>query len=301
MVESRALWKSVVMLGCVLGISLCVGSVCFADDPAERARAVVSGPAPEAVEGTVVIPPLGDLLFIGTSQNSTDPTSTLNDVFTVDPMTDTSASVATGVQVWGATADIANQRVLFTRSSGNGSGDQLFEVPYAGGDPASVGLIMDPTGAPMRIDGLAISGGVLYGTNADALNNGLYSIDWGTLVATQVGAFADSISGIDADPDTGVIYGVNDTTGQLVTLSPTGTITPVINYPAGFSDIDGIAVGNGIVYLVADEAGPIPAYDIAGAAYGTPLTSPFTSADVFSGAAYAVGVIPVELQSFYVE
>jgi hypothetical protein len=55
------------------------------------------------------------------------------------------------------------------------------------------------------------------------------------------------------------------------------------------TDIDGIAVGGGIAYLVTDEAGTIPVYDLVAGSYGTPLTSPFTTADVFSAAAIAVG------------
>ncbi len=86
--------------------------------------------------------------------------------------------------------------------------------------------------------------------------------------------------------------GTNDTTGQLVAISTLGAITNVIAYPAGMVDIDGLAVGNGIAYLVTDEAGAFPVYDNAGGPFGAALTSPFTAADTFSGAAFAgVGAI----------
>jgi hypothetical protein len=256
-------------------------------EPAEDASANVddgTGPVPI----TMGVPQLDGLLFIGTSRNSSDPTNTLNDVFTVDPVSDSAVSVLTGVQTWGATADPANSRVLFTRSSGTASGDELFEVPYAGGTPTSVGIIT-MGGSGFRIDGLAISGGVLYGSYAGGSLNGLYEIDWGTLEATLVGSYSDSISGIDADPDTGIIYGVNDTIGAIVTIDTAGVTTFLDFYPAGLGDIDGIAVGGGIAYLVTDEAGDIPVYDLAAGSYGTPLTSPFTAADTFSAAAIAVG------------
>ena len=285
--------KSGVVVGCLLALGLCIGTVSSAADSDELATAIVSGYVPGPTDQPEAFPPLADVLVVGTSQNSPDPSATLNDVFTVDPATNGSASVATGVGVWGATADQENERILFTRSStqATGFGDELFEVPFAGGDPVSLGIITDVTGLPFRVDGLAVSGGVLYGTNAGGgTTNGFFAIDWSTLIISGFVGYADSISGIDADPDTGVIYGVNDSTGQLVTLSTGGAISTVIAYPAGLTDIDGIAVGDGKAFLVTDESGSIPVYDIATGVFETPLTSPFTSADVFSGAAYAGAV-----------
>jgi hypothetical protein len=264
------------------------------DEMAETAWAPApAGPSSVVGEATRA---LDQLLFVGTASNSNTPTGTLNDIFTVDPSSDTAASLLSGYQVWGATADVANERVLFTRASGLtppagqiGGGDELFAVPYAGGTPVSLGRIT-LGGEGFRIDGLAISGGILYGVNAGGgVENGLYTIDWATLVATLVSLHTDSISGIDADPDTGVIYGVDDTTGQIVTITTNGTIANVAAYPAGISDIDGIAVGGGHAYLVTDESGTFPVFNLVGSSYGTPLTSPFTSADTFSGGAFAVG------------
>lgn len=284
------------ILVALAGLSLLLGAAAFAQGPDEADVALSAitppGPADPITEGGGAIE---GLLFMGTSQNSNVPTDTLNDIYTVDPNTDVSASILSNTQVWGATADPAGQRVLFTRASGLtpppgqiGGGDELMEVPYGGGPPTALGRIT-LAGEGLRIDGLALSGGVLYGANAGAgADNGLYTIDLNTLVATLAGAYGDSISGIDADPDTGTIYGVNDSTGQLVELSTTGTITNVAAYPVGFSDIDGIAVGGGFAYLVTDEAQAISVYDLINDVFVTPLTSPFASADVFSGAAYAV-------------
>ncbi len=268
-------------------LSLCLCHMAFAQGDEDLSAGVSPGSGPSPI--TLGVGELDGLLFIGTSQNSSDPAGTVNDVFTVDPATDTSTSILSDVGVWGATADYANERVLFTRSSGAGFGDELFAVPFAGGVPTSVGLITDGAGAPRRIDGLAISGGVLYGSVADAVSNGIHSIDMGTLVATQVGAFGDSISGIDADPDTGIIYGVNDSTGNLVTVGTDGTITNVAAYPGGFADIDGLAVGGGFAYLVTDESQDISVYDLGAGTYGPSLTSPFTSPDVFSAGAIVIG------------
>jgi hypothetical protein len=275
------------VVACSVGL-LCLSAVStFADDESAVGVAVAgaAGP-PAAVQG---VPALDDLLFVGTSQNINVSTGTLNDVFSVDPGTDSSNSLLFGVQVWGATADPANSRVLFTVSSGltvNG-GDNLFELPYAGGLPTLVGQIA--TAGGLRVDGLAVSCGRLYGYNAaGGVENGFYSIDLTTLAATPIALLPDSISGIDADPDTGAIYGVNDTTGQLVRISSAGQVTNVAPYPVGLVDIDGLAVGGGFAYLVTDEAGAIAVYDLGAGAYVSPLTSPFTAADIFSGAAYAI-------------
>lgn len=279
----------------IFGLGLILsGAVVAQEDEASAATETVTPPGP-ADPITRGVPALEGLLFVGTSQNTNDPTATLNDIFTVDPDTDMSASALSAVQVWGATADPANQRVLFTRASGLtppmgqiGGGDELMEVPYSGGAPVAIGRIT-LGGEGFRVDGLALSGGVLYGVNAGAgADNGFYTIDMGTLEATSVSLFTDSISGLDADPDTGTIYGTNDTTGQLVSIATDGTITNVAAYPAGITDIDGLAVGNGFAYLITDESQPISVYDLTNDVYDTDLTSPFASADVFSGGAYAV-------------
>ncbi len=278
---------------CIGVVLLSVGSAAFAQGVDEAAATSRSdgGTEPIAIEG--VVPPLNGLLFVGTATNVNDPAGTLNDVFRVDPSDNTSASILTGVQVWGATADEVGLRVLFTRASGLippvgeiGGGDELFSVSFAGGSPVSLGRIVDGAGEGFRIDGLAMSGGVLYGVNAGAgAGNGLYTIDLTTFLATPVALFLDSISGLDADPATGIIYGTNDTTGQLVTISAAGVITNLAAYPGGVTDVDGLAVGDGFAYLVTDEGGTFPVYDIVGAAFVAPLTSPFAAADTFSGGA----------------
>ncbi len=241
-------------------------------------------PAPQIIEG---VSPITGQLFVGTALN---PTGSSNDIFLIDPETDTSTNAAAG-NVWGATVDFANGRVLFTSSAGSSNGDQLWEVPLEGGAPTSLGTIIDSgDDLPQRIDGLAISNGTLYGSYAGSTaEDGLWEIDMDTLVATSIATWPDSISGIDADSATGTIYGVNDTTLELVTIETNGTITPVAAYPDGFSDIDGLAVGRGFAYLVTAAPGDFPVYDLVNDVYVTSLTSPFTAIDTFSGAAIAVG------------
>lgn len=235
-------------------------------------------------------------IFAGTSSNANDPTGTLNDVFSIDVATDTGSSILSLNGVWGATADPENERMLFTQSSGLpppsgqlGGGDNLMAVPYAGGAPVLLGRIVDGAGDGFRVDGLAMRNGVLYAAAATAgAANGLHTIDLQTFLATEVALFADSISGIDADPLSCVIYGTNDTTGQVVTLGTDGVITDLIAYPAGIADIDGLAVGGGFAYLVTDESQEISVLNLTTLTYETALTSPFAMADTFSGAGIAL-------------
>ncbi len=239
-------------------------------------------------------PDISEALFVGTSTNNNTPAGTLNDVFAVD-LSNTAQSILSANGVWGATADPENERILFTQSSGSeppvgtvGGGDNLLAQPYTGGSPSLLGRIT-LAGAGLRIDGLALRNGRLYGFNAgNAVDNGFYQIDLNTFEATLIAANADSISGLDADPKTCIIYGTNDTTGQVVRIAPNGSTFDLAAYPVGINDIDGIAVGNGYAYLVTDENQDIAVLNLSTLLYETPLSSPFTAADTFSAGALAV-------------
>ncbi len=110
------------------------------------------------------------------------------------------------------------------------------------------------------------------------------------------------IGGLAYDSVGGVLYGTDDgANDSLVRINNDGTLTVVAAYPAGETDIDGLAYGDGKLYLVTDQPGDIYVYDIAGAAYGTPLTNPWTTSETFSAGAYGTGLVPVLLQSLTVE
>ncbi len=109
------------------------------------------------------------------------------------------------------------------------------------------------------------------------------------------------IGGLAVDTTTGDLYGTDDGSGSIVRINNDGTLTVVAAYPAGQTDIDGLAYGNGKLFLVIDEPGDIFVYDIASGLYETPLTNPWTTSEIFSGGAFGSGLIPVELQSFDVE
>ncbi len=218
----------------------------------------------------------------------------VNDTFIVESQSGASVSLLTGVPFWGSAYDPVGNRVLYTSSGGTTDGADLSAIDVDTGVSSPVGTITANT-FEIRIDGLAMSNGVLYGVNqfADANNaSGMYSIDLGTLEATFVAALPDgAVSGIGADPTTGIIYAVDDTAAQVQQIDLDGTITNLAAYPAGYTDVDGLAVGYGVAYLVADEAQDIVPLDLSSLTYGTPITTPFTAADTFSGGAFVHDVI----------
>ncbi len=232
--------------------------------------------------------PGGFPLIVGTSLN---PTGTSHDLHEGDVVGNTFNPLGLNNSVGGATYDAANNRVLFTSSDGSNNIDQLYEWVVGNPSATNLGTLMDAAGGPQRIDGLAMSGGVLYGAYAgNDADDGLWTIDPTTLLATSIYPYSNSISGIDADPNTGTIYGVDDSTGNLVSIDPAGSMAVIAAYPAGQTDIDGLAVGDdGRAYLVTDEPGSFYVYNLGTNSYETPLTNPWSSADTFSGAAFIGG------------
>ena len=101
---------------------------------------------------------------------------------------------------------------------------------------------------------------------------------------------------------TTLLYGVNDssTGGQGRGLYEIDTNAQATTfrapYPANETDIDGLACYNGLAYYVIDQPGLFYIYDIAtGNQVGT-LTSPWTTSEIFSAAAY-VPSGPVSIES----
>ncbi len=145
--------------------------------------------------------------------------------------------------------------------------------------------------------GLAWANGGLY-SSRNIANEAIYSIDLTTQVATVLFDYADAdydFGGLAYNPDDGLFYGTNDDAtpngSGLYSIDAFGggAITLVTPYPAGETDIDGLAVGNGVAYLVEDEAGmSIHPYDLVGGAYLPDLMSPMQTSEVFSGAAFVV-------------
>jgi hypothetical protein len=85
----------------------------------------------------------------------------------------------------------------------------------------------------------------------------------------------------------------------LFRINTDGTGTPIAPYPAGETDIDGLTISTDrIAYWIIDQPGNIYVYDLVASTFLTPLTSPWTTSEVFCGGAWVSGIIPVELTSF---
>ena len=208
--------------------------------------------------------------------------------FRIDIVGDIATQAFTGAQVWGAAYDAANDRVLFN------NGTELLEWPV-GGAVNSLGTITDPGMANLSMTGLAFGNDTLYACRNIA-NEAIYEIDLDTLVATVFIDYADGdfdCGGLAFNPDDGFLYMTNDDTtplgSGLYRMNMDGTGTLITPYPPGQTDIDGLAIGDGRAYLIIDEPGDLYVWDFALAAYQTPLTSPFATAETFSAGAWLGG------------
>ena len=134
----------------------------------------------------------------------------------------------------------------------------------------------------------------------------VYEIDPVTLVATQLYVYPSTFDfgGVDVDAATDLLYGLNDATTapgrglyEIDVVAQTTTLRAP--YPAGETDIDGLAVYNGLAYYVTDQPGLFYIYDVASGTQVGTLTSPFTGSAVFSAAAYvSEGPVSIEETSW---
>jgi hypothetical protein len=184
------------------------------------------------------------------------------------------------------------------------NGSTLYSAPFSLGGltPTNLGTMMFGASS-VNFVGLGYRAGKLLGTR-NITTEAVYEIDPGTLQATQLYVYPSAdfdFGGIDVDMTTTLLYGVSDDTSPLGTglyEIDTNAMTTTFRapYPAGETDIDGLAAYNGLAYYVIDQPGLFYIYDIAtGNQVGT-LNSPFTGSATFSAAAY-VPDGPVSLQS----
>jgi hypothetical protein len=173
------------------------------------------------------------------------------------------------------------------------NGSNLYSSPFSMSLTPQLLGTMTFNAATVNFVGLGFRDGMLLGTRNIA-TEAVYAINPGTLVATQQYVYPSTFDfgGVDVDAATGLLYGLSDTGGTGLYEIDVDNATQVLRapYPAGQTDIDGLAVDNGRAYYVTD--GPISAqpffyiYDVAsGLPLGT-LASPFTGSGTFSAAAF---------------
>jgi hypothetical protein len=212
------------------------------------------------------------------------------------------SSSTASAKPWGMAADNPGSMLYWN------NGSVLYKADFASlnaGTAVPTSVNMTFNGATVNFVGLGFNDatGKLYGTRNIA-TEAVYEIDPVTGVATQVTLHNTSydFGGLEFDNATNTLYGLSDTApagsvrGLYEIDRTNGNGTFKAGYPGSETDIDGLAVWNGVAYYVTD--GPITSqpnfyvYDIATGTQTGTLASPFTGSGTFSAATYAPGLVP---------
>ncbi len=205
----------------------------------------------------------------------------------VDVANDTASVLWQNFPVWSMAYDGATNTVFAGHDQVIGFG------PLGSGAPTNVVTIRDDIGDELFMSGLTWARGALYGVT-NVIDEAFYRIDPNTGHAEMLLNYWDfdyDFGGFAYNPDDGLFYLTDDDSTPdigLHTIDLFGDleITFIAEYPNGELDVDGLAIGDGIAYLVTDEPGEIYRYDIASGTYLESLTNPMPSIEVISGAAF---------------
>ena len=132
----------------------------------------------------------------------------------------------------------------------------------------------------------------LYWNNGGTLYSSPFSL--GGLTPTNLGTMTyqgANTNFVGLGYRAGKLLGTRNISTEAVYEIDTGAMTTTFRapYPSGETDIDGLAVYNGIAYYVIDQPGNFYIFDIAtGTQLGT-IPSPFPGSEVFSAGAYVPG------------
>ena len=149
---------------------------------------------------------------------------------------------------------------------------------------------------------------------------GIYELDLSAAVGTGVnrvvparlvvpyaslpgGESAYGVTAIDYDPLTDSLYVYNNSLDAASGVQrgiyradvTTGTLDFVVaapDYRRIENDVEGLAAGDGVVYLTTDEPGFVYAYDVVNGGPYRDFLSPVQTEGLFGGAAFAPGLIP---------
>ena len=228
-------------------------------------------------------------LVVGNDQSGTAT------IYDVNPITGVATPIYSGTgsdaKPWGMAYDASSNTLYWN------NGSNLYKATYGPAlAPQLVGTMMF-NAATVNFVGLGFKDGRLYGTRNIA-TEAVYEIDPGTLQASQLYVYpsAFDFGGVDFDPTTGTYYGLSDSAPAgssigLYKIDYVGQTTAfVAPYPAGETDIDGLAVFNNVAYYVTDGPNNVQPnfymYDIGtGQLLGT-IPSPFTGSGTFAAATW---------------
>jgi hypothetical protein len=232
-------------------------------------------------------------LIVGNDQSGTA------SIYHVDVTSGTATPIfsasTTMAKPWGMTYD-GNTNTLYWNN-----GSVLFSSPFsvAGLTPTQLGTMMFGA-STINFVALAFRNGKILGTRNIA-TEAVYEIDPVTLQATQLYVHPSTFDygGLEVDVTNGVLYGLSDTApaggvrGLYEIDTAGGTDTFRAPYPAGETDIDGLAVHNGRAYYVTDGPNTTQAnfyvFDVASGTQINTLPSPFTGSGTFGAGAWADG------------
>jgi len=224
-------------------------------------------------------------LIVGNDQTGTA------SIYYVDVVTGASTAIYTSTgneaRPWGMAYDGVTN-TLYWNNGGN-----LYSSPFSMSLTPTLVAPLTFMGASTNFVGLSFRNGLLYGTRNIA-TEAVYTINPATGIASIVYTYpaAFDFGGLEHDAATGILYGLSDTGPAGLYEINVGSMTTTFRagYPAGETDIDGLAVFNGLAYYVTDGPNTTQAnfyvYNIAtGLQVGT-LPSPFTGSGTFSAATF---------------
>ncbi|MBZ0172098.1 MAG: hypothetical protein K8E66_06940, partial [Phycisphaerales bacterium] len=227
-------------------------------------------------------------LVVGNDQSGTA------SMYYVDVNTGVSTSIYSAsdasAKPWGMAYDPGSNTLYWN------NGSNLYSSPFDvnGLSPTLLGG-MTFNGSTVNFVGLGFRDGMLVGTR-NISTEAVYEIDVNSLVANQTYVYSSSFDfgGVDVDWSDSSLYGLSDAGGSGLYLIDdlNQNVTFKAPYPAGETDIDGLAVYNGLAYYVTDGPNSSQAnfyvFDVASGSQVGTLPSPFTGSGVFAAAAYIV-------------
>lgn len=227
-------------------------------------------------------------LIVGNDQSGTA------NIYYVDVNTGAATSLYaasdSSAKPWGMAYDPGSNTLYWN------NGSNLYSSPFDinGLTPTLLGG-MTFNGSSVNFVGLGFRNGMLVGTR-NISTEAVYEIDPLLLTANQTFVYnsAFDFGGVDVDATDNSLYGLSDAggTGLYLIDDTNQTVTFKAPYPAGETDIDGLAVYNGLAYYVTDGPNTSQAnfyvFDAASGSMVGTLPSPFTGSGTFAAAAYIV-------------